>query len=406
MSLPGYEQALASILASVSPLGIETVVAAEALGHVLAHDLTVPADFPDQARSAVDGYALGSCDGTTFTLMGEVAAGGEALPPLKTQEAAAVMTGAVVPAGTVAVVMLEQTSVDGDDLTVGMTVKPGDLINAAGSEVHKGEPLASAGQRLDVASHAALMAAGLTELTVHRRPRVGLLITGDEVRPTPAPGAVFDANSYILKAVCTGLGCEVTACRHIGDDEPATRAILADLATGCDLIITSGGVSKGRYDHVGHILRGDTERLLLQGTAIKPGRPMHVARLADDTPVFGMPGYPTALLTNAFLYLVPALKALGGRRDVATRWLAATLSDPMRYRPERLYLNRATLTLSNGNWVAGDPGSQMSSHFLNFTRVQGLIRMPLTPPPGHPGGAATLEAGQHVQALHFALELS
>jgi len=406
MSLPGYDQALASILASITPLGVETVVAADALGRVLAHDLAVPADFPDQPRSAVDGYALGSCDRTSFALMGEVAAGGRPLPPLKANEAAAVMTGAVVPSGTVAVVMLEQTSVDGDDLTVGMTTMPGDLINPAGSEVHQGAPLASAGQRLDVASHAALMAAGLTELTVHRRPKVGLLITGDEVGPTPAPGAVFDANSYILKAVCAGLGCEVTACRHIGDAEAATRAILAELAADCDLIITSGGVSKGRYDHVGHILRGDTDRLLLQGTAIKPGRPMHVARLTDDTPVFGMPGYPTALLTNTFLYLVPALKALGGRRGAATRWLAATLGDPMRYRPERLYLNRATLTLSNGNWVAGDPGSQISSHFLNFTRVQGLVRMPMTPPPGHTRGAAKLDAGQSVQALHFALELS
>ncbi len=406
MSLPGYEQALAMILEALSPLDAKTIPASGALGRVLAEDLTVPTDFPDQPRSAVDGFAVGSCDRASFTLVGEVAAGGRTVSPLSAHEAVAVMTGAVVPAGAVAVVMLEQTRVVQDDLTVDTAIEPGDLINDVGSEVRRGARLAFPGQRLDVASHAAIMGAGLTELTVTRRPRVGLLITGDEVHATPAPGAVFDADSYILKAVCTGLGCEVAACRHIGDDEAATRAMLAELATGCDLIVTSGGVSKGRYDHVGHILRNDADRLLLQGTAIKPGRPLHVARLEDDTPIFGMPGYPTALLTNAFLYLVPALKTLGGRRDVATRWLAATLNDPLRYRPDRLYLNRATLSLKDGIWFAGDPGSQMSSHFLNFTQVQGLVRMPLTPPPGQSGGSATLAAGQAVTALHFALELS
>ena len=409
MTLHSYDEAVAIILDAVTALDHETVRSTGALGRVLAADLAVPADFPDQPRSAVDGFAVGACDRSTFTVVGEVAAGGAPLPALAVTEAAAVMTGAVVPDGAQAVVMVERTTTSGDRLTVDGAIAAGDLINPAGSEARRGDLLVGRGERITGAVHAAIMCAGLAEVAVHRRPRVGVVVTGDEVRSVdqgPAPGQVFDTNSFIVSAVCEGLGCEVVNSRRVVDDEDATRRTLAELETGCDLIVTSGGVSVGRYDHVGKILRRDPDRLLLHGTAIKPGRPMHLARLEGGTLVFGLPGYPSSLLSCAFLYLVPALKKLSGRVRVEPRWLQAKLGDAMRYRPGRQYFNRASLELAGGVWIARDPGSQMSSHFLNFARVQGLVRMPMEGPPGSGGGAVVLPAGSAVTVLHLELELT
>ena len=409
MTLSTYDEALAIILDAVTSLDSETLPSADVLDRVLAADLAVPADFPGQPLSAVDGFAVGSCDAATFTIVGEVAAGGAPLPALVAGQAAAVMTGAVVPEGAQAVVMVERTTVSGDQLTVDGAIAEGEMINPAGSEAHRGDPLASRGDRITAAVHPAIMCAGLAEVAVHRRPRVGVLVTGDEVRSVdqgPAPGRVFDTNSFVVGAVCRGLDCEVVVSRRVDDDEDATRRALSELDAGCDLVVTSGGVSVGRYDHVGKILRQDPGRLLLHGTAIKPGRPMHVARLEGGTLVFGLPGYPSSLLSCAFLYLVPALKKLSGRRLVEPRWLPAVLGDAMRYRPNRQYFNRASLELEDGVWVARDPGSQMSSHFLNFARVQGLVRMPLEVPAGSDGGAAILPAGSAVSVMHLELELT
>jgi molybdopterin molybdotransferase len=357
----------------------------------------------------VDGYALGSTDRETFHLTGEVAAGGAPTAPLAPDQAAAVMTGALVPEGTVAVEMLEKVEVASDQLRLAGPVAAGQLVNAAGSEARAGDPLLAAGAVLTPTVHAAVLTAGLAELRVFRRPRVGILVTGDEVHaPGEAapPGAVFETNGPLLASVAAALGGEVLGRERVGDDPAATAAALERLAAASDLVLTSGGVSRGRYDHVGKLLRAAPERLLLAGTAIKPGRPLHAARAADGTPVLALPGYPASLLTNLFLYGVPALRRLAGRRAVATRWLRATLATPLRYRPGRFELARVALELVDGRWEARDPGSQQSSHFLNFTAAAGLAALSQAAPPGHPGGPAHLEPGTEVRVLHFGLELS
>jgi len=409
MSLPRYEDALRIILSTVTPVSREPQRADAALGRVLAAPLTVPHDVPDGPRSAMDGYALGSCDRLEFDVVGEVAAGAPTLPPLAPHQAAAVMTGAVVPPHTAAVVRLEDTRIENDRLTMSTEIRPDDLVNLTGSEARAGDPLVRAGRRLDATTHAVVMCAGHATLAVHRQPRVGLLITGDEVctaDDSPREGAVFDTNTYILQGICGALGCRVIDVCRVADDEAATRRHLAELDDACDVVVTSGGVSTGRHDHVGHILRADTHNLLLAGTAIKPGRPMHLARLDSGTPVFAMPGYPSSLLTNAFLYLVPALKQLAGRTDTATNWFDAVLDTPLRHRPGRQDLSRVALRVVDGCWHAASAGSQTTSHFLAAAHAQGLARLPLTTPTATDGDATELPAGATVPVLHFALELS
>ena len=408
-SLPSYDQALATILSAVTSVCPETVPVRQSLGRVLAADLEVPRPMPDLPRSAVDGFAFhGEGDGPR-RVIAEVRAGFLPESRLATDEAMAIMTGAVVPEGADRIAMVEHCRLEQGAVHVPAGTRSGDFINPAGSEAQAGEAFAHAGRRIGPGLYPALFCAGLTEVPVHRPVRLGLLVSGDEVREVedgPAPGMVFNTNRYVLEAVCRTLGVEIVRVASVDDDESDTRRLLDEMRKGCDVVLTSGGVSKGTHDHLGAILRGDSYDLLVPGTRVKPGRPLHVARpRSGGGLIMAMPGYPAALLTNTFLYLVPTLKKMAGHRHFKTHWLPVTLADAQRGRPGKMYLNRVALEPQNDRWLARDPGSQMSSHFLVFARCDGLLRMPTDAPAGT-DGAFTLPAGAEAQALHFGLELS
>ena len=404
-----YDEALTRILAAVQPTAARTLGVRESHGRVLANDLTVSWDFPDAPRSAMDGFAVQADAGPDYTIVSEVAAGGGSVPPLQRGQAAAIMTGGVVPDGADAVVRVEDCRTEGQALHVAVPIQQGDLINPTGSEARAGDLLARLGTVIGPSVFPALFCAGLTEIPVHRRPRVGLLVTGDEVREVedgPARGAVFNTNAYILEAVCAGLGLPLESGGLVPDDLDATHAAVQAMAERCDVVVTSGGVSKGRYDHVGHLLREGDYDLLVQGTRMKPGRPMHVARTAGGQLVFGMPGYPASFLSNAFIYLVPALKKASGRADHLSRWLTVRLAQEMRFRSGRLYLNRGALDFVDGGWTVGNPGKQQASHFLSFAQADALVRMAPDMATGGGGKAVVLPTGTEVQALRLASELT
>ncbi|MCP4292087.1 MAG: molybdopterin molybdotransferase MoeA [bacterium] len=404
-----YNEAVHRIVQAVDATEIEQVSVRQSLGLTLAENILVPRHMPDLPRSAVDGFAVQSNMGPDFEVVSEVRAG--ILPDcvLQPGQAAAIMTGAVVPEGADCVVMIEDCHLKDQQLTVGVPLKFGDLINPAGDEMQAGTVFAPRGNVISSVVYPALFCAGLAEVPVHRQPKVALLVSGDEVREVedgPAPGQVFNTNRYIIEAICAQLGVPVVATETIKDDLSATRDLLNQLDNQCDIIITSGGVSKGRYDHLGTVLRSDDFDLIVPGTTIKPGRPLHVARSQKGTLVFGMPGYPSALLTNAFLYLIPALKKAAGRRNYSTRWFTAQLAESMRYRPGKTYFNRVGFSHTPEGIVAHGPGSQMSSHFLNFAQCDGLVRMPENEPDGYTGGALSLPVGSSVAALDFGWELT
>ncbi len=405
-----YERALEAILGAVTPTPVTDVGVRDALGLVLGSDLKVPRPMPDLPRSAVDGFAVQSNRGPEFKLTQVVRAGVLPEGAVAPGEAASIMTGAVVPDGADCVVMLEDCRREGDRVLVEKKfLKPGALINPRGDEAVAGEVFAKAGALVNATVHPAVFCAGLKEVPVHRRPRVALLVSGDElleVEDGPAPGKVFNTNQYILEAVCAALGVDVVARERVEDDEGATLELLARLEEKSDLIVSSGGVSKGRFDHLGNILRGTGFELVVAGTAIKPGRPLHVARSPRGALVFGMPGYPSALLTNVFLYLVPALKKAAGRSDWATRWFPVELADAQRGRPGKTYLNRVRFERDGIRWLAHDPGSQMASHFLNFASCHGLVRMPSQSRSGDKSEVLISEKGTTVPALDFGWELS
>lgn len=394
-----FEDALKTILEAVTVPLTETVSIRNTLGRVLAENLTVPRDFPDTRRSAVDGYAIRIGSGSGFKQVGVVAAGGLPDFSLSPGQCAAVMTGGTVPDEADCVVMVEDCEEKSELVVVKASLELGAMINEKGSEARAGTSLARAGLRINRALYPVLFCAGIATVDVFRRPRIGILMTGDELREVeagPAEGQVFNTNRYIIDSFLEAIGLSCTAWVHVPDEEKETRKKIEEMAEKCDIIVSSGGVSMGRFDYIKKVFRDRDFSLLVEKTAIKPGRPLMVAERRGKL-FFGMPGYPAAFLTNAILYLVPALKKASGRTDYAHRLLVADLITPMSSRKGRLYLNRAILESDKGKWAVRDPGAQKSSQFLNFAEVNGLALLP--PDVGN------LDIGDTVKALHFDLEL-
>ncbi len=213
------------------------------------------------------------------------------------------MTGATVPVGSVAVIRIEDTELDQERLVVHKDVVDGDNINSIGEEMTADVMILSAGTRLTPVKHSVLCCSGKAEISVYRRPRVGILITGDEVLQlgqSHRPGSVYDSNRHFLSGCLARLGIQCRVLGPVNDDEATIRSSLDQLASECDLVISSGGVSMGKYDFIRPLLHSSGFDVLVNRTGIKPGRPLIVAR-RDQTLFFGMPGYPAACLVNFFL---------------------------------------------------------------------------------------------------------
>jgi molybdopterin molybdotransferase len=395
-----YKEAKEKILRAIPIPENERVPIRESFGRVLAENLSLARDYPDCRLSAVDGYAFNDNQRGLFQNQGNVAAGRLPEFSLSPGECAAVMTGAAVPEGTDCVVRVEECQELSGNIKHLVPLKQGDLINEPSSEAKAGTPLARTGQVLAKSVYPSLFYAGIPAVSVFRPPRLGILTTGTELRDVgeePQRGQVFNTNLYILDSFVRSLHLEVAVRQRIEDDEAAIREALESMSRTCDIIISSGGVSMGKYDYVKKILNQSNFNPLIQGTAIKPGRPLMVAE-KNGKLFFGMPGYPAAFLTNALIYLVPALKKASGRTDYDYHFIQATLGTPMKSKKGKLYLNRAILKTGPNGWIASDPGSQKTSHFLNFSTVNGLAVLP--------EDVGKLEVGATVECLHFDLELT
>lgn len=345
-----YKEALEIILDAVPAFGTETVHVKKSSGRVLSRDLFTTRAFPDTRLSAIDGYAFRIARVDDYLSVGNVGAGHLPGFILQPGECAAVMTGAPVPEGTDCMVRIEECDVLDGRVKPRVDLSPGDLINETGSEGPAGYCLASAGSVLNKSLYPAVFYAGIPEVTVYRQPKIGMMRTGDElcdVDETPVKGQVFDTNGYILESVLQEIGLTVTTRVHAMDDMASIQNAFAKLADSCDIIVSSGGVSMGDFDFVKKVFHEQDYRVLIQGTGIKPGRPLMVTESAGKL-FFGMPGYPAAFFTNCLVYLVPALKKAAGRTDFHHRFITASLQNSMKSRKGRLYLNRVRLESTVG----------------------------------------------------------
>lgn len=313
------DEARARLQAHVRPIArVERVSIDQAHGRVAAADVISTLDVPPFARSAMDGYAVvasdtaGAARSTPVRLrMLDRAFTGEVSSTVVTSGTCVeIATGAPLPSGADAVIMVEETAKSGETVEIFAAANPGQHVGRRGADIAAGDRVVTAGQLLGPGRVGALAAVGVSAVDVHAKPRVAILSTGNEVvepGQTLAPGQIFDVNRFTLGAVVAAHGGVAEPHHPVNDSLDALLQALDDCASA-DLIVFSGGSSVGDRDLIvdAIALRG---RMIFHGIAVRPGKPTAFA-LVGDTPFFGMPGNPTSCLSNAYILLAPYLRAM------------------------------------------------------------------------------------------------
>jgi molybdopterin molybdotransferase len=372
------------------------MVALDAAHHrVSARDVPALRTQPPQAMSAMDGYAVRASDAThvaaRLKVIGEVAAGRPFERAIGVGEAVRIFTGGVIPDGADAVIIQEDTVIEGGGITVTEAAIAGRHIRPAGVDFRRGDVLLAAGSRLT--DRDLSLAAGMNypQLPVRRRPKVAILATGDElVMPgeTPGPGQIVYSNGYALRALARDEGAETVDLGIAADTIAATTdGIRRARHLGADILVTTGGASVGDHDLVKRSLEAEGVAMAFWRIAMRPGKPMMHGRLGDMR-VIGLPGNPVSSYVCGFLFLVPLIRALSGRSTVHHRLETAVLGRNVAANDLREDYLRARLEIrADGALIATPVNHQDSSLLGNLAAARALvIRAPFAP--AAPAGTA------------------
>ena len=386
-ALLSVAEALDRVLAQATPLPAEEVPLGDAEGRVLAYPLTARRTQPPADVSAMDGYAARAADVASapvrLKIVGEVAAGRPLARRLGEGEAARIFTGGVVPEGADTVVIQENTKRDGDSVNIEKPGAAGRHIRVRGLDFKAGETLLGAGHRLSARDLA--LAAGMNHplVPVHRRPKVALFATGDELVPPgsePSAGQIVSSNTFALSALARGEGADVVDLGIVADRlDDTIDAVRRARKLGADILVTSGGASVGDYDLVQKAFAAEGMRLSFWRLAVRPGRPLMHGRIGT-THVLGVPGNPVSAYVCAFLFLVPLIRTLVGRRDLGLVTESAVLGCDLPENDERADYLRATLKAGPQGPEATPFPVQDSSMMLPLAKADCLlIREPYEP---------------------------
>jgi len=396
------EQARLEILAALTPLGrTETVPLAAGLGRTLAEPLLAPAAVPGFRASIMDGYAIAAAaeppePGHCWRLVGCSAAGAPFRGALAAGEAVRILTGAVVPDGSERVLPQELVqpcpTPAGEGIELVRPCGSNPWIRRPDEEAAPGQQLAAAGQLLGPADLGRLASCGVAWLPVRPRPRIALLISGDELLPAGharGPGQIWESNSTLLTALLTRLGLQVSEQRVVADQPQPLRQALLELADGCDVLVSTGGVSAGDTDWIRPLV-AELGEVRFWKLFLKPGRPFAWGRVAG-TPFFGLPGNPVAAAITALQLLWPALQVLEGAEPQPLPRLKVRLEAALRRGAGRPELARAQLVVApDGALLARVDGSQASSRIGSLQGADLLLEIPAE--------LGTLEAGTELWA--------
>lgn len=374
------------ILTRVTPLEPIELALLEAHGSVLADDIVARVDVPGFANSAMDGYAVatkGLTEDAVLPVAAEAKAGSSPELTLEPGTAVRIMTGAPVPAGADAIVPVELVTEDGDRVTIHAVPEPGKFIRPAGQDVTAGTMVIESGSRLDAPAVGMLAAIGRDRVRVHPRPRVAILSTGDElVEPDvePEPGRIRDANSYTLTAMSREAGARATRLPIVADQADALTDAIEGALSHADVVVTSGGVSAGRYDLVKQVLAqlGDVR---FRKVAMQPGMPQAFGFLhpggEHPVPCFGLPGNPVSAFVSFEIFVRPALRRLQGRTDLNRPRVPAVLEEPISSPAEKVGFARVRLRSDGGGWLARPTGPQGSGILRSVVEADGLAEVPV-----------------------------
>jgi molybdopterin molybdotransferase len=395
MSVP---EALARVLAEAATLPSEQAALADAHGRVLAADVAALRTQPPADVSAMDGYAVRTVDvaqvPARLKLVGEVAAGHPFEGAVGAGEAARIFTGGVIPPGADTIVIQENTARDGETVIVKAGAGKGKHVRIAGLDFERGVTLLAKGHRLTDRDLALAAAMNHPRLPVHRRPKLAVLATGDElVMPGSAPrfGEIVYSNGYATMALARREGCE-TIDLGIAPDrlEETAAAVRRARDLGADILVTSGGASVGDYDLVQKALAREGLALSFWKVALRPGRPLMHGRLGTMH-VLGLPGNPVSAYVCAVLFLVPLIRRLTGRADVEPAPEPALLGRDLPENDERADYLRATLASgSDGMPIATPAPLQDSSMLVPLAAADCLLIRPPHAPAAKAGSTCTI----------------
>ena len=384
---------------TISVDGTETVTLEKAEGRVLAEDVYSPIDVPDVNKSAIDGFAFKSSSlkklPAELKIVGETAAGDTERKQVKEGEAVFVMTGGEIPEGADAAVRVEDVKVEGEKLIVDFPVEPGTLVNFKGGEIKKGDILIERGELLTPLQISLLAYVGVYTVKVFRRPKVGILTTGNEIlEPWESfrKGCAYNSNYYLLKSLVEKAGGEVI---RLGKAQDEPEALLKEIENGLncvDILVTTGGVSKGKYDFVREVVHKAGVEVFFKQTNIRPGRPLVFGRRGEKL-FFGLPGYPAATAVNALEFLIPAVRKMAGIKNWKNRYTEATTEERLKSRPHRVDFIRVKVREENSCLKVKSAGSQQTSVFKSFVESDGLAVVP--------EGQGSLEGEERVRVLLF-----
>jgi molybdopterin molybdotransferase len=360
---------------SRTPLGIEMIAPHLAAGRVLAETVLAPADMPAEPRATVDGYAIRTSDGDApRQVIAELTAGGGDRITLAPGQATRIMTGAPLPAGADAAVMVERTQEENGILTYQGSVRAGECVLPIGNDMRLDDVIIPAGATLSAGDVGLLTNIGLSLVAVYRRPIVAVLSTGDEVYEYDEPlpyGGVRDSNRHALMAAIQAAGCEARSLGIARDDQSLQRHKIMEGLTQADVLITSGGVSMGTKDFIKPLL-AEIGTVHFGRIAFKPGKPTMCATVGERI-MFGLPGNPVSSLVSFEVFVRPALRRLMGDATPDRPRLPVHLGEPIRPSLDRPEYQRAIVRWQDGQLVASTTGAQGSSRLLSMRAANALL---------------------------------
>jgi molybdopterin molybdotransferase len=403
------EEALAEILSHVRPLPRERVSILDALGRVLVEEITSEINIPPFDNSAMDGYAVRAEDvaearpgsPVSLAVIGSVAAGSVAGEDLNPGTAIRIMTGAPLPQGADAVVPYEDTSdfdrpkeerlsAPAKQIEVREAVQQRDHVRSAGEDIRQGELVMAPGRVIRPQEIGVLASLGYETVLVHRRPKVAILATGDElleVHQPLAPGKIRNSNEYTNSALVRRTGGVPIRLGIARDTKTDLTAKIQDgLAQGADLFLTSGGVSVGDYDVVKDVLDAEG-RMQFWQVCMKPGKPLAFGLLRGGVPLIGLPGNPVSAMVSFEQFARPAILKMLGHEDLAKPTVQAIVDEPLTNSGRRGFV-RVVITRQSGVFHARTTGEQGSGVLTSMSKANGLAIVP--------EGTRHVEAGTEV----------
>lgn len=381
--LLSVEEARSRVLEAVQPADVTDVLVGSALGLVSADEVPAPHSLPRFANSAMDGYAVVASDVASASeenpvelrVVGEVRAGDPGEFHVDPGGAARIMTGAPLPNGADAIVMVEVTEERDGAVVIKGSASPGQHVRPAGDDLPAGAVLVPAGIELGPGELALLASMGISPVAVRRGPRVALLVTGDELvdpEEEPGPGQIRDSNAIALTALLRMAGADVTLSERVPDTRAAVVDAFERAAAEAEVIVSSGGVAVGKYDFVKDVVE-ELGGIQLWRVAMQPGKPVVLGSVRNAV-FLGLPGNPVSVHVGFEQFVRPAIRKMRGCRSLLRPTMEATLTETITKRPGRLHFVRVRLRSEGGAWLATPTGPQGSHIQSSLIDCHGVAR--------------------------------